>query len=56
MADYEGIEEEMEPRPHFQEWARENGVDMTHKEDWLPWWECWCSGYNRCVEDMKEIL
>jgi len=54
--EYEGIEEECKPRDHFIKWAEENHVDMTHEEDWKPWWDCWCDGYSRCVEDMKKIL
>lgn len=54
--EYEGIEEEMKPRPHFVEWAVANGVNMEHEEDWKPWWDCWCNGYNKGIEDIKEII
>lgn len=29
----------------FVSWAKRNGVDLKHKEDWEPWWECWKCGY-----------
>jgi hypothetical protein len=48
--------EEMKPRKEFIAWAEENSVDMSYEEDWLPWWKCWCSGYDRGIEDIKEIL
>ena len=53
---YEGIEEEFLPRPWFQKWAKENGVDMTNEEEWKPWWDCWCNGYNKGIADIREIL
>ena len=50
------IETELEPRPYFQKWAKEHGINMEDKEDWLPWWECWGHGYNKGISDIKEIL
>lgn len=27
----------------FVDWANDNGIGMEHKEDWEPWFECWCA-------------
>jgi len=31
----------------FVRWANKNGVQLEHKEDWEPWWNCWKAAY--CV-------
>ncbi len=33
----------------FWAWAEENGCDSEHKEDWLPWWECFVAGVQHGV-------
>ena len=30
----------------FELWADEHAVGSEHKEDWLPWWECFLAGYE----------
>jgi len=25
----------------FRDWCEDNGVDLEHQDDWMPWWECW---------------
>jgi hypothetical protein len=52
----EDMHEDLFPRPYFQQWAKNNGVDMKYEDDWRPWWDCWCNGYNKGIEDIKEIM
>jgi|WetSurMetagenome_2_1015567.scaffolds.fasta_scaffold77307_3 hypothetical protein len=28
----------------FNWWCDRNGIGI-HPDDWMPWWECWKSGY-----------
>ncbi len=30
----------------FAVWCYKEGVNMKCREDWEPWWDCWCTGIN----------
>lgn len=31
-------------------WADEFGVGLDHRDDWLPWWQCWYSAIDAKME------
>jgi hypothetical protein len=28
----------------FKRFAKVNGISLTHKDDWEPWWDCFLTG------------
>ena len=28
----------------FEGYCYEVGISLEYKEDWKPWWDCWCRG------------
>ena len=42
--------------PKFVDWARDHGVNIEATEDWLPWYECWLTGYTEGVEEIKALI
>lgn len=34
----------------FLKFAEESGVSLDHKDDWLPWWQCYSSGAVAMME------
>lgn len=38
----------------FIAFADENGVDLDHLDDYLPWWEFWCHGYRQATVDLRK--
>lgn len=38
----------------FVEWARNNGVEFRHPEDYEPWWKCWYDAIKSASADHKD--
>ena len=32
--------------PRFTAFCEAEGISLDHEDDWLPWWSCWCAGYQ----------
>lgn len=33
----------------FTAWARDNGINLDHPDDYLPWHSCWANGFNTAL-------
>jgi len=34
----------------FENYCKLNGINIYHKDDWMPWWECWNAALNAALD------
>jgi len=39
---------------NFVIWARDNGIEFRHPEDFEPWWHCWYNAVKSTVATHKD--
>jgi len=40
----------------FKKWAKKNGVDLEHEDDYGAWWECYRAGAKAVGDDLKKRI
>ena len=37
----------------FMNYSNTEGISLVHRDDWIPWYDCWLHGYKTAKKEEK---